>query len=121
MNAAMSNAIRVIFPYKKRGVWMFDDEAVGLREEPFVAGMPEIIEAVVAGLPDAGNGFALYFSDQPFPGHQIKLEWQRAEQGGNWYRLAEREGWLCPAMFKYFALAPSSLYCRAEAASGHKS
>lgn len=113
----MSNAIRFIFPYKKRGVWMFDDEGVGLREEPFVAGMPEIIDDFVAGIKDAGNGFALYFSDHPFPGHQIKLDWQRAEQGGNWYRLAEREGWLCPAMFKYFALAPSSLYCRAEAGS----
>jgi hypothetical protein len=28
------NALRVIFPYLKNGVWMFDDDAVGLKQEP---------------------------------------------------------------------------------------
>ena len=36
------NSIHVIFPYRKNGVWMFDDEAVGLKQEPFVSGAPEI-------------------------------------------------------------------------------
>ena len=43
------------------GVWVFDDEAVGLREEPFVMGIPEMIEDVVGGMCGAHQGFALFF------------------------------------------------------------
>ena len=32
------NAIRAIHPYRHEGLWVFDDETVGLRQEPFVAG-----------------------------------------------------------------------------------
>lgn len=113
----VSNAIRVIFPYKHQGVWMFDDAAVGLQQEPFVSGAPEIIEVMTSQMQikDAAKGFALYFSDSPFPQYQVKLDRVREEYGGNWYRVGEMEGWLCPALFKYFAEAPAHIYCRAEA------
>jgi hypothetical protein len=26
-----------------------------------------------------------------------------------------QEGWLCPALFKYFEKAPEKIYCKAEA------
>jgi hypothetical protein len=37
----------------------------------------------------------------------VKLEWRREEYGGNWYYSPQfdMEGWLCPALFKYFELA----------------
>ena len=34
----MKNSIFVIKPYKWNGMWVFDDERVGLDKEPFVAG-----------------------------------------------------------------------------------
>ena len=36
----------------------------------------------------------------------------REEGGGNVYRWTEtgQEGWLCPALFKYFDQAPAKLY-----------
>src|SRR5438105_1212537 len=80
----MNNAIHVIFPYLKNGVWMFDDEAVGLTQEPFVSGVPEMIDTLVGDIPDANKGFALYFSEQPFPSFQMELERVREEYGGNW-------------------------------------
>jgi hypothetical protein len=40
----------------------------------------------------------------------------REELAGHWYRVAEMNRWLCPAMFRYFAIAPSSIYCKTEAA-----
>jgi hypothetical protein len=49
----MPNTFRVIFPDKKNSVWMFDDDAVGLREKPFVSGAPEIIDVLVAGIENA--------------------------------------------------------------------
>lgn len=112
-----SNSIMVLQPYRYAGTWVFDDAAVGLDKEPFVCGVPEIINDMVRAIPHAQQGFRLLFSAQPFPGHTHKLDWRRAESGGNWYYSAQlqAEGWLCPALFKYFNHAPPELYAKAEA------
>src|SRR3712207_8154527 len=41
----------------------------------------------------------------------------RTESGGTWYRdeATKAEGWLCPALFKYFETAPEKIYAKAEA------
>lgn len=113
-----SNAILVIEPYRHVGTWVFDDPRVGLHAEPFVSGVPEIIDKLVAEakISDADEGFRLLFSAQPFPRYQIKLVWRREETGGNWYysRKYDAEGWLCPALFKYFKKAPREIYGKAE-------
>jgi len=112
------NAINVIAPYKHHGMWVFDDPRVGLNQEPFVAGADAMIDRVVADIPNAQHGFTLIFAASPFPGHQYRLDWVRAdEDGGNWYRSADldMEGWLCPALFRYFASAETNL-CAGEGA-----
>jgi len=108
------NALLVIHPYKWEGMWVFDDPQAGLVQEPFVEGADKIIEAMVADIPEASGGFTLVFSAAPFPGHQARFEWRREELGGNWDRCVEldQEGWLCPALFKYFESAPETLYAR---------
>src|ERR1700756_3503504 len=110
------NALSVLFPYKYEGMWVFDDPDVGLRREPFVLGIDQMISHFVAQIPGAEKGFKLLFSSIPFPGHTIKLEWRREESSGNWYYCPQLgiEGWLCPALFKYFDKAPAELYARAE-------
>ena len=110
------NSIRVIMPYRHAGTWVFDDPAVGLVKEPFVSGIPEMINHLTTHIPDAQRGFRLLFSEQPFPGYQAKFTHAREEYGGNWYALEEpaMEGWLCPALFKYFESAPKTLYAKAE-------
>jgi hypothetical protein len=99
------------------GLWVFDDEAVGLRQEPFVSGAGGILDRLTAGIPEAAAGFTLLFSGQPFPGFQLECAWQREEFGGNWYHCSAYglDGWLCPALFKYFETAPPRLYVRAHA------
>jgi hypothetical protein len=111
-----TNTINVIAPYKHHGMWVFDDSRVGLVREPFVAGADTMIDRVVADIPDAKHGFTMIFSDRPFPGHQYRLDWQREEGGGNWYCSAqlEMEGWLCPALFRYFAEAPKQLFVQTK-------
>jgi hypothetical protein len=113
------NTIGVIIPYKYAGMWVFDDPAVGLSREPFVAGIDTMIDRLVASIPNAEQGFRLVFSATPFPGHNVKLEWRREEASGNWYFCQQFgiEGWLCPALFKYFDKTPPELYGRAEAKS----
>jgi hypothetical protein len=59
------NAIRTIHPYRHEGLWVFDDEAVGLRQEPFVSGADAILDRMAAGIPNAQAGFTLLFSAQP--------------------------------------------------------
>jgi hypothetical protein len=111
------NTIGVIVPYKYQGMWVFDDPAAGLHREPFVAGIDTMIDRLVAAIPNADKGFRLVFSAVAFPGHTVKLEWRREDAGGNWYFCPQFgvEGWLCPALFKYFEKAPAQLYARAEA------
>lgn len=114
----MANAIMVIYPYKQGGLWMFDDEKVGLNKEPFIAGADTIIDRVVAmkGLINPEEGFRLIFSAGEFPGYDIRFDWIREGNGGNWYYAEplQVEGWLCPALFKYFDEAPRQIYVRFE-------
>ncbi|HWY52405.1 MAG TPA: DUF6717 family protein [Chthoniobacterales bacterium] len=110
------NALLVIAPYKYQGAWVFDDPAVGLSREPFIAGIDTMIDQAVADIPNAEKGFRAIFSASPFPGANWKLEWRREESGGNWY-YSDRfkmEGWLCPALLKYFPTAPREIYVKIE-------
>ena len=113
----MANAIHVIQPYRHASTWVFDDPRVGLHQEPFMSGIPAMIDTLVANVPDAAKGFRLLFSSEPFPGYQVELVCVRPEYGGTWYRWEghNAEGWLCPALFKYFSIAPLRLYAKAEA------
>ena len=95
------NAINIIAPYKHLGMWVFDDPRVGLSQEPLIAGIDTMLDHIAANIPD---GFTIIFSCTPFPDHQLCLEWRRAGNGGNWYYAPQidREGWLCPALMRYF-------------------
>jgi hypothetical protein len=108
------NTIIAIHPYKAGGLWVFDDDRVGLVQEPFVSGADDIIDRMTARLDRPERGFTLLFSASPFPGHNAVFEWRRAEMGGNWYYSAalDAEGWLCPALFKYFETAPQTIYAQ---------
>lgn len=114
----MTNQILAIAPYWHDGVdtWVFDDARVGLEQEPFVSGIPEMLDALVQGIPDARSGFRLLFSASPFPGYQRRLIRLHEESGGYWYASEDPQvsGWLCPALFRYFDEAPEDLYIKAE-------
>jgi hypothetical protein len=106
------NSIMHITPYRtKYDGWAFDDEEKGLLHEPFVAGIPEIINAF-AGDRDEVD---IYFSSAEFPGCQGHLEKVGTQFGGTDYKLVANGhesmvGWLCPALFKYFETAPEQLW-----------
>jgi hypothetical protein len=110
------NSLMVIVPYKYEGMWVFDDPAVGLHREPFIAGIDTLIDKATLDIPDAQHGFRAIFSAIPFPGANFKLQWRRAESGGDWYFSPEfnQEGWLCPALLKYFTSAPPEIYVKVE-------
>lgn len=109
------NQIFSITPYFKDGVWAFDDDSVGLKGELLIAGIPEILEkAMLYFLQKKLTRVTLVISHQPFPGSNVKLDWVREGDGGNWYcwKPLNMEGWLCPALFNYFTAAPKELYVK---------
>jgi hypothetical protein len=113
------NSISVIHPYKSQGVWVFDDPSAGLVQEAFVAGADVILDRIAETVSAGTSGLTLVFSAQPFPGAQYEFQWRREESGGNWYYSPtfEQEGWLCPALFKYFDRAPERIYLQVKAKS----
>jgi hypothetical protein len=112
----MPNQIFVIAPYWHAGTWVFDDPSRDLQQEPFVMGVPQMIDDLVDSMPNARNGFRLLFSAAPFPGYQRRAEWVREDMDGNWYRVEDppMEGWLCPALLRFFDVAPREIYVKAE-------
>lgn len=128
------NQLGVIYPYVNNGLWVFDDPSVGLVKEPFIAGIDTMLDELTAGIKDAQNGFRLVFSAGPFPDYTMQLNWVEedkpitkalASQGftrGNWYVNPETgmEGWLCPALLKYFDKAPKQLFVKLEEAVGQR-
>ena len=111
------NSINIIKPYKYLDRWVFDDEKVELLQEPFVSGADTLIDKATKSIPNAENEFILIFSKDYFPDTDLCLEWQRSDNAGNWYYSKEfdTEGWLCPALFKYFTDAPKNLYIKVKA------
>ena len=118
--AAPAPRVLTLYPYLLDGLcWVFDDERTGLKEEAFVLGMTEMISRVVEAkaIPNAARGFEMSFSDRPFAGHDVELEWLRPDPaGGNWYAgtvVGEpMEGWLCPALLLYFRDPPPRIFVR---------
>ncbi len=111
------NALAVILPYKVQGVWVFDDPSKGLVREPFISGADKILDVLAEHIPNAADGLKIVFSARPFPGYTARFVWIRAEYEGNWYRWPERqmEGWLCPALLKYFESPPKEIFVQASA------
>jgi hypothetical protein len=116
---SLGNAMLVIEPYRAGNQWRFDEPLLHLKAEPFVRGIPEMIDKMSANIPGSDKRVRLIFSQNPFPGYEYRLDRLREEDGGNWYYsdAYQMQGWLCPALFKFFPRAPSHIYVRAEEAS----
>lgn len=112
------NELFVISPYRHHGMWVFDDARVGLVQEPFVGGADTIIDAMTKQIPNAAAGFTMIFAPFAFPGHQFQFEWRGAQGSGNVYFSPQfnLEGWLCPALLRYFEKPPQQLFVQVKEA-----
>lgn len=45
------NSIMVLQPYGHADTWVFDNDRVGLNKEPFICGIPEMINDMVRDIP----------------------------------------------------------------------
>lgn len=112
----LMNSLFVIYPYKEHGIWKFDDDTRGLTGEPFVGDINKIIDGMLIkeGL-SPSEPFMAMFSARPFPGYHMHLIHSEEDMGGNWYTCGPHKGWLCPALFKFFPVAPKNIYVQCTA------
>ena len=111
--AARANAISSIRPYRWNGLWVFDDERIGLVRVPFAEGDLTLIDEALAGKGLAGdNSFLMLFSAAPFGGAELKLDWVRREKMGGVYALNGREAWLSPAFLLHFEAPPPNIHVK---------
>ena len=105
------NSLLAVNPYKKDGLWAIDDELRELTREPLVLGIDSMLDYWDKKL-NANNKLKVVFSNNAFPKYNFHLEWLREESGGNWYysKDLKEEGWLCPALYKYFEIAPKEIF-----------
>ena len=122
-----------LYPYFRRGAWVFDDPHTGLKEEAFVHGADAVLTRLVylKSIPAAERGFTLRFSDEPFDGADAELTWLRcgdpqpcsqdevdAPVGGNWYSCVvggqEMHGWLCDSLLKFYSAPPARIFVKVE-------
>lgn len=110
------NSIMLLLVYNYQDIWVFDDEKTGLIREAFISGIDIMLNRLTENIENSDKGVILLFSENPFPGFQTRLVWERDEYGGNWYysELHKIEGWLCPALFKYFETAPKEIYAQVK-------
>ena len=104
------NSLHVIMPYRWHGGWVFDDPAVGLHREPFIAGADTLCEQLSYGQPK----FRAIFSARKFPSATTSLNLVGANYNGHLYICAGSEVWLCPALLKYFDHAPRTIWLKVE-------
>jgi hypothetical protein len=112
----MSNAMMSIKIYRHCETWAFTDPSRGLQDEPFVCGIPEIIDFFIEKFSDpAKETHRIIFSAKNFPLSHGRLEKNEMEYGGAWYSCENgSKGWLCPATLKFFDEHPEELYVRFE-------
>lgn len=110
------NSICVIKPYKYHGQWVFDDSGKGLVKEALVAGIDIMLDMMCKKL--GTEDIVAVFSDKFFPTANLRIDHVRPDIVGNWYKSLELgiEGWLCPALFKYFPTAPDKIYIEIKGA-----
>lgn len=113
----MKPTLFTIYPYLFKGMWVFDEPRLGLDKEAFVQGADTIIDFIGKEFPSYEDGFTVTFSNEPMYGTTgYILSFIKSENGGSWYHLdrTELQGWLCPALFKFFDVAPNKIYVRAS-------
>ena len=119
-----NNSILVIHVYSKNGMWVFDDDRVGLVAEPFVGGADDFIDFLL-GLKNIrthaiSNGFNAIFSKQQFRGADAQINFSCFDNMGTVYipenlsnfrnKFGGNDLWLCPALNLYFKESPEKIW-----------
>lgn len=101
-----------IYPYKEFNTWFFDDVDFHIYHEPFVMGVSEMIDNILHKKGINDKQIKINFSTEKFADADVTLFKTSDLEEGAMYEISENKesGWLCPALFKYFQMAPEKIY-----------
>jgi len=103
----------IVWIHRQGNNWVFDDRGKGIKNEAFVMGSSEIIEAVKEQLGKEPR--TLMFSDVVELEHKIELQEACGDQWSLYHsEETGREGWLCPVLYQYFEQPPETIYFSLE-------
>ena len=110
----MKNApVFTIKPYRQLNTWMFDDEMKNIHQEPFVLGIPEMLDNVLKSKSIKATQFSMQFSENEINKADLVLELDYEVSDGAWYKIKNNphvKGWLCPVIHKYFDEIPEKIF-----------
>lgn len=109
----MKNQCFVIHPYRVMGgVWVFDDETLGLRHEPFVGETNRVIDAILKSKNMPLTQFTAIFSSTPLPHADAEFTLKKSEGKSAWYWDSSKtvEFWLCGVVSRFFGRPPRKIY-----------
>ena len=117
-----NNVINILYPFRtSHGIWVYNDEDLGVYSEAFVCGSSEVIDAVVG---KNVNNCIVVISSQPFPSPTLVLhKIEKIEEGLDnmlgWYRAEPlgMEHWLCSKILDYFPNYPETIYVKIDVPS----
>jgi|19_taG_2_1085344.scaffolds.fasta_scaffold108443_1 hypothetical protein len=117
LKKVLNNSVSTISPYKKVGMWMYDDDKLNIKEELFIAGADIFLDIVSKG----ENSCKIIFSDLPFPDYDYSLIRESKIGGGYNYNVFYKEdteklitAWLCDVTTRYFnGKHPEALFVKA--------
>ena len=118
-----SNSLFTMRVYRHNYEWVFDNAAVGLDKEPFVAGADEVFDEIARDHYntqdiDEDTKIDIVFADFEFPGFDHACEHLGKQHNGNTYTMVVSSIellrghllWLCPALLKYYNKPPRRIY-----------
>ena len=102
--------------YKENGIWFFDDDSHGIKEEPFICGSSDITDFILKekGIFNGSHrGVKMYFSDQKESEDMVELK-KIEDLPDKWARYVYQgmEGLLCPLALKYFGCHPQEIFIK---------
>lgn len=108
--------IWTIFVRNKDGDWVFDYPSLGIIDEPFVEGIPQIIEHHLKKMnllaTARQEGFVVQFTVDGKLSHtdlKLELEEEDAEGGHFIDNSSGLRGWLCPDLRTFLGRVPEKL------------
>lgn len=127
--------VNTIRPFKKDGRWVFrkdgrvwDMAPAQLTDaalSPIVIGADRMIltGCALKNIPNPENGFLVLFSEQWFPGCDVKLTFKENKYDGWLYDVTSENlqglmpgqgAWLCPYMTMYYKDPPQTIFLKME-------
>lgn len=126
-HTSVSNSLFTLEIYRHAGTWCFTDPERDLLHEPFVLGIPDMINTIIKDKYHTleNTKYRVTFAATAFPKTKFYLLQHSDEAQGYWYSLQKvgelvessdkaEKGWLCPATLKFFSAFPSEIYVDIE-------